>query len=306
MLQQLLNISKRYKTCKAIKLCTFIYFLLVLIGYSSCTQQVNVDLQNGEQKYVINCLLTPDEQIKLFAYKTTGILENKIVYADELEIEFFKNEKLLWSGNESDSGKYSIPVQPEPNEKYKVILKNQEGLSLSATDLLPSRVKILSATYLFPVYKDIYGSSFGKVSLSFRDIPEIQNFYEIILLSRDSSVNRTFNINSRVISVDNENDPNPPGSLLFTDELFEGEKLDLTIFVATYDEPIIVLRNVSRNYYEYRKSITSHFYNQNTKRDDVYNLFKADPVELYSNVDNGLGIFAGFTQDVVVCKKLNN
>ena len=41
-----------------------------------------------------------------------------------------------------------------------------------------------------------------------------------------------------------------------------------------------------------------HLFSQNIKRENVYELFKGDPIELYSNVENGLGIFAGFTQDI--------
>ena len=244
--------------------------------------------------------------MELYVFKTSSINNNTFHFIDGFEVELFENDSLLWSGSNSEAGKYSIPVQPETDKEYKIIAKNDEAVLLMANDFVPLKVNIVSATYLFPVYEDMYGSKFGKVALSFNDIPGIKNYYEIVILSKDSSVNYTFNINSFVINLDNENDPNPPGSILFTDELFDGKKLDLNIFVCTYNEPIIVLRSVSRNYYEYRKSITAHFYNQNSQRNDVYNLFKGDPLELYSNVANGLGIFAAFSQDVKVCSKIDN
>lgn len=303
MLQQQFQINYNIKTCKVNRLCTFLYLVLLLIGFSSCTKQVEINLQNIKQEYGVNCLFSPEKSIELYGFKTSLITESTLQFVDDFEVELFENDSLLWLGDSSEAGKYSIPVYLEPNKEYKIVAKNKEGVSISASDFVPSKVSILTATYLFPVYEDMYGSKFGKVALSFNDISDIKNYYEIIILSGDSSVNYTFDINSFVINLDNENDPNPPGSILFTDELFEGEKLDLNIFVYAYNEPIIVLRNVSRNYYEYRKSITAHIYNQNSQRDDVYNLFKSDPLELYSNVSNGLGIFAAFSQDVKVCTK---
>ena len=299
----MLVINTTYLPCKVIKLCTVICFFVFI--YISCSQKVELTWEEQQQKHVVNCLFSPDEQIELYAFKTVDIIEDTVEFVNDLDIELYESEKLIWSGNSSDYGKYSTHVKPKSNEEYKVILKNHEGFSITANDLIPPAVNIMTATYSFPVYEDIHGSLFGKVFLSFRDNPKVENFYEIVILSEDSSIIHTFNIKSPVITLDNETDLKMPGSLLFTDELFEGEELNLNIYVNTYNNPIIVLKSVSRNYYEYRKSINSHFFNQNTERENILELFKGDPVELYSNITNGLGIFAGFTQDVVKCKSLD-
>ncbi len=300
MFMPMLVINISCLPCKVIKLCMVICFFVFI--QVSCTQEVELAWDDEEQKYVVNCLFSPDEQIELYVFKTTGILEDTVEFVNGLDIELYESDQLIWLGNNSEKGRYSIPVIPKLKEKYKIILKNHESFSITANDLIPSAVNILTATYSFPVYEDIYGTLFGKVFLSFRDNPEVKNYYEIVILGKDSSIIHTFNVKSPVITLDNENDPIMPGSLLFTDELFEGEKLDLNIYVDSYKNPIIVLKNVSRNYYEYRKSINSHFFNQNTERENIFELFKGDPLELYSNINNGLGIFAGFTQDVVKCK----
>lgn len=306
MLQQQKQIEVIKKRCKQIMLCTALLTLsAVLFFLVSCSTEVDIEWENESQKYVVNCLLTPDEPMKLYAFTTTPILDDTAFFVDGLDIEIYKNETLTWSGSGTGQGEYPIPVYAEAGAKFKIIMKDKNGFAVSAGDSIPLHVYISNATYLFPVYEDIYGSKFGKVSLSFQDEPEVKNYYEIVILSKDSSINQTFNISSPVITLDNENDPNSPGTILFTDELFNGEKLALNIFVSSYDTPIIVLKNISRNYYEYRKSINIHFYNQNVERYDIYNMFKGDPVELYSNVSNGLGIFAGYTQDIKQCTNLN-
>lgn len=306
MLQQQLHIKIIEKPCKQIMLCTvFLTILVVSFFIFSCSTEVEIEWQDDSQKYVIGCLFTPNESMKLYAFTTTPILDDTTFFADGLDVEIYKNETLVWSGSGTGKGEYPIPVYAEAGAKLKLILKDKNGLTISVEDSIPNYVFIDNATYLFPAYEDIYGSKFGKVSLSFQDEPEVKNYYEIVILGKDSGINQAFNLTSFVITLDNENDPNSPGTILFTDELFNRQQLDLNIFVSSYDTPIIVLKNVSRNYYEYRKSIIAHFYNQNVERTDVYSMFKGDPVELYSNVTNGLGIFAGYTQDIKECTLIN-
>jgi len=282
-------------------------FVFVIISFFivSCSTEVEIEWKDESQKYVVNCLLNPDEPVKLYAFKTSPILDDTAFFADGLDIEIYKNETLSWSGSGTGKGEYPIPVYVEAGANFKIILKDKSGFSISARDSIPLHVYISNANYLFPVYEDIYGSKYGKVSLSFQDDAKAKNYYEIVILNKDSSINQTFNLTSRVITLDSESDPNFPGTIFFTDELFNGQKLDFNIFVNSYDPPIIVLKNVSRNYYEFRKSLEAHFYNQNVDRENIYELFKGDPVELYSNVYNGLGIFAGYTQDIKECTLLN-
>ena len=284
------------------------YFVFLILSFFivSCSTEVEIEWKDESQKYVVNCLLNPDEPMKLYALKTSPILDDTIFFADGLEVEIYKNENLAWSGSGNGQGEYPIPVDAEAGAKFKMILKDKNGATISAEDSVPQHIYISNATYLFPVYEDIYGSKFGKVSLSFQDDAKVKNYYEIVILGKDSNINQTFNITSRIITLDSEHDPNFPGTILFTDELFNGQQLDLNIFVNSYNTPIIVLKNVSRNYYEYRKSLEAHFFNQNVDRENIYELFKGDPVELYSNVTNGLGIFAGYTQDIKKCTLINN
>lgn len=307
MLQQQFHIKIIEMPCKHILLCTaFFAFVIVSFFIISCSTVMEIEWKEESQMYVLNCLITPDEPVKLYAFKTSPILDDTTHFADGLDIEIYKNETLTWSGSGTGKGEYPIPVNAEAGTKFKFILKDKNGLTISAEDSIPQNIYISKVTYLFPVYEDIYGSKFGKVSLSFQDDAKVKNYYEIVILSKDSSINQTFNITSRIITLDSEHDSNFPGTIFFTDELFNGQQLDLNIFVNSYDTPIIVLKNVSRNYFEYRKNLEAHFYNQNVDRENIYELFKSDPVELYSNVSNGLGIFAGYTQDIKECTLINN
>jgi len=280
----------------------FIVILLALIY--SCTESVDTDFQGQNSQPVINCLFSTDKNIQIHTFKTTGISANYFETAIDLPVKLYGNGQLIWKGKTDESGIASAPVTPEAGKSYSVQIEDSQGRILSASDTMPEKVRILKAEYIYPVYTDEYYTQFGKLSLSFQDNPNNRNYYEIVLLnSRDSSIVLTFNVNHPVITLDNESDPNPPGSLLFTDELFEGQQLDLDIFTES-EKPLVVLKNISEKYYEYKSSLNTHLFTQNIKRENIYELFKADPVELYSNVSNGLGIFAAYTEDVAAPKML--
>ena len=93
---------------------------------------------------------------------------------------------------------------------------------------------------------------------------------------------------------------------LFSDILFNGEtkQIEFTIFLGKIDEGEDVLsslkvelRNVSESYYYYYRSVDLHQMNEG-------NPF-AEPVQVYSNVENGLGIFTAYNESSQVLN-LNN
>lgn len=290
---------------KSVNFDKFFAFVILSFFIGSCSTEVEIEWKDDSQKYVVNCLLTPDEPVKLYAFKTSPILDDTSFFADGLDIEIYKNETLAWSGSGTGQGEYPVPVYAEAGAKFKIIMKDKNGFNVSAEDTLPEKVKITDATNLYPVYSDNYGTTYGKITLTFTDEANKRNYYEIVILNENNGIVQTLKVKNPVITYDIDHNPNPTGTLLFTDELFEGKPLTLEIFSDSY-KPSVVLKNVSRNYYEYRKSINIHFYNQNVERYDVFSMFKGDPVELYSNVSNGLGIFAGYTQDIKECTLIKN
>ena len=83
--------------------------------------------------------------------------------------------------------------------------------------------------------------------------------------------------------------------LIFTDKLFDGQKKTVTVhyfYSNNIDSVDIILRHVSEDYFEYKKSLARH---QEGKYDDVI-WGGAGVFPLYSNIDNGYGVFAGYAE----------
>ena len=58
-------------------------------------------------------------------------------------------------------------------------------------------------------------------------------------------------------------------------------------------------RSVSKNYYNYGKALVIHTNNQ---EGDIWNGC-ASPVPMITNIENGFGIFAGYSTDTVTISK---
>jgi hypothetical protein len=107
---------------------------------------VGIEWEDEPQKYVVNCLLTPDEPVKLYAFKTSPILDDTALFSDGMDVEIYKNEILAWSGSGTGKGEYPIPVYAEAGAKFKIIMKDKNGLTISAEDDIPRNVFIENVT----------------------------------------------------------------------------------------------------------------------------------------------------------------
>ncbi|OQY03927.1 MAG: hypothetical protein B6I20_04105, partial [Bacteroidetes bacterium 4572_117] len=97
-----------------------------------------------------------------------------------------------------------------------------------------------------------------------------------------------------------------PFYLPFNDKKINGKTIRLDIF---HNAPIwddgaihmgdytlqIYLRSVTEEYYKYHTTLLQHLYKQ--QEDIIFGM--AEPINAYSNIENGYGVFAGFNEDVV-------
>lgn len=76
---------------------------------------------------------------------------------------------------------------------------------------------------------------------------------------------------------------------------FSSQVLDAGIHILSWDLISVQLRNVTKEYYDFRSTLLYNTYNQ------VENMIygTGEPMNVYSNVENGYGIFAGFNNSIV-------
>ncbi|MFO7659169.1 MAG: DUF4249 domain-containing protein [Bacteroidales bacterium] len=281
-----------------------IYYLLLILIYSSCQKELSIPLPEHQQKLTCNSLFTKDS---IFLYLT----QSQLIY-DKLNHTNISDASILFkSGNEllthidfSSEGYYKSGIKLSENTNYTLEITTNGYNLVFSNDYLPELVKIDSLIFFPKVGMDEEGDEYSEVIIYFTDPIYIKNYYEIsvyYLFSDPYSgrlAYRQGGINSNDLVVMNEGDDDFfYSNIVLSDDFFNGEKYQLKCNIS-YNEnhPVyyLHLRSISENYYKYKKSLMRHFANQ---EGDVWS-GSGNPVELYSNIEGGYGIFAGYQEDV--------
>lgn len=261
--------------------------ILVCMTFFSCTEIIPVVNDDELDQYVLNCLFDHLQPIKVSFSKTVSIVgDNKYnSEQDDWDILLFENGMLLHPEIERSTKGYVLYYWPKPGNTYRIEAeKESTGVVLVAEDTMPYPVEIDQLVSYFPLYKDYYESEVGLVQLKFTDPGNDIAYYELDL--------SYISVSHPVISANSEKDHVFYPTLLFTNELFKGETIELNIY-SQVARPVVYLRSVSRNYFFYKKSLYGHLSNQNI---DNELLFTTEPVMVYSNIENGIGVFAAYAE----------
>jgi len=165
-----------------------------------------------------------------------------------------------------------------------------------------------------------YYSTGLDLRIRFKDEPNVKNYYRLVLKAKSyytdgKVVENTVNSSSDDL-VFGSNNTDILGEMSsyylyneFNDQLFDGKTYELKTRVyfnktklidnpKTTDSPlvgtdtiakqelIVVLQSISESYYQYLKTIAA-----NQSGEDFF----SEPVQIYSNIQNGLGIFGSYT-----------
>ena len=88
-----------------------------------------------------------------------------------------------------------------------------------------------------------------------------------------------------------------PDGVLISDAVFDGTTKTISveldqIYFDTGKTMIVILSTLSEDFYRYKKTFRA----QQVNGDNPF----AQPAQIYTNVQNGLGIFAGYSNDFVI------
>jgi len=177
---------------------------------------------------------------------------------------------------------------------------NADGFeTVTSNCVIPEPVKIES------VVIDTVDGEYEKeleITISFTDLPRIENYYSLSVLEISTWEGRTSNssifFSSNDILIRDENrilDEGRDffGEAFFDDTILDGKNYKLKIYVHFNDRTKrqinyeIVLASLTKEYYQYLET-------REAQIRTIDNPF-AEPVIIYSNIKNGLGIFSGYS-----------
>jgi len=289
-----------YITNKYFNLFFPIIFLLLL--FLSCETVVDVELPKHKPMVVVNSIGNPDEPWELNISLSKGILdEGKIEIVNNAKVEILENGNPVSTFNHYSNGFYkSTGSKPETNVNYEL------RVSADGFETVTSSCKIHEPIRIESVIIDTVEGEYEQeleLTISFTDIPNSKNYYSLSVLSIEKwndGITYTYPIgfSSNDLLIRDEGRNFDEGrkfygeEALFDDTILNGKNYKLKIFVNYYHsrEDINLefsLSSLSEDYYKYLKT-------KQAQDQSVDNPF-AEPVIIYSNIKNGLGIFSGYS-----------
>ena len=263
---------------------------------------------------VVNGVFAAKQPVQVVLTKSNPLLVNEATqYIDNAKVAILgEDNKVLGVLNYQEDAllpSYQLEqFYPTVETFYQLSIEIPEYPALSSIDYLPKPVPLKTITVdtiLFGVDSPI---NTIHLSTTFKDPSEQRNFYHLrlfheIVSGRTQSdgfqANKEEHLKLLPITAIPNNAPRATFDrdeigILFSDDAIENQLVQLQL-VAVLNEleagqfPKIIgeLRSVSENYYQYHTSLAR----QEESKDRPF----AEPVSVFSNIENGLGIFAGYS-----------
>lgn len=279
-----------------------IFITIILIFLNSCREMVQDEFPYFNPVPVINSSIEAGKPVvvnismaeKLDTFQLTGV--------DNASVLLYIDDIFSDTLNYSENGNYFSSTLVEEGRVYRCEAKIPGFDKVFATDSIPSSVRINNIVHISYGGKDEEGTIFPALKISFSNNNESKSYYEVdvrFLYGKDIENITLQTIIDPIIL--NEGLP----IALFSNEMIKDSIYELTlnyttnvstsngngIFYTGLYPLIIEFRSISYNYYRYKKQL--YLYEQGQHANGLQSSITAFP--LYSNVENGYGIFAGFS-----------
>lgn len=270
----------------------------------SCEEVLNVSIEEEGNTVIVNSAFIPNEPISFEIYKSIPVTNadfRNIEAVDGASIILYENGVTVDEIMQKSSA-YQSDFIPQEGKDYSFLITLSDSKKLSGQSYIPKAVKISSSAVTFDRYNNNV-----KINMRFTDPAETENFYLFTLTTLYKQMDGSFqpyDFNSPWIyaasdfSVVEKNIfPDGKRGLLFSDKLIDGKEYELVLTMwsdvikgnSPYSTCKICLQlsSISKDLYLYGKSFVEQNASGMNPFDEYFNV--------YSNIENGLGIFAGYS-----------
>ena len=289
------------------------YLLLIIaLTYISCEKVIPFEGDVTIPKLVINSIFQSDSTFKVHVSSSRSVLDTDSFQniTDAVVNINDGNGNIIETLNHQENGFYVGQTFPQENQTYTLQVTHPNYVNITSMDSLPLSIVINSvdtSTIVDPINGDRL-----QITMNFEDPGSSQNFYLIetysineylVIKNSDTSEYELDTAKQYMVLTDEvfQNGGSPWREQgLFNDLLFNGQNKALELEIpyenlsgneAGYNWSYktlgvrVYLHNISRSYYYFRTSLELY-------QSASGNPF-AQPVQVYSNIENGFGVFAG-------------
>lgn len=291
----------------------YLCMLGISVVLQSCISEVKDVFEQGENLPVLNAIIMEGQPIEARLSLSADLDLVKMDGISDAQISLFKDGVYLEDLFHLKNGFYSSSHVAEARTTYRceVLIDGYE--ILSCKDSLPSPIKASIVSFSNQSGLNREGEYFQSLDLSFIDDTTTEDYYEILIFTKYSEQYLPrYGFNEEYNFILNEGlEPYSTQSLLFSDKLLPKRKdtLSINLAILSYSKGCkdgicryyyndqtykLEVRRVSKDYYAFKKSF--YFYDKTVYGDFVEGV--VTPIPLFSNVENGYGIFASYCKSI--------
>lgn len=285
-------------------------FFLVICFFTlfSCKIEIQKDNPEFEHKVVVNSFLVVGDTLEVNVSLAEKLDTVPLTFVDNATVDLYVNgefaEQLIYTSDGTYRSNSVIQSLNEYTCKVNVPGYNE----VSCSQLIPQIPSIINIEHINIAGKDEEGTSYPAMKITFANDPVIEKFYDVEIRTirrfRDE-------LNIGIVDIHTIVDPvilNEGTEIaLFSNELIEDSSYTLMLNYTTHGAsssggawrtdiyPFVVeLRQVTEDYYRHKKQL--YLYDEGLYADGI--ITSMTSTALFSNVDNGYGIFAGYAATV--------
>jgi Domain of unknown function (DUF4249) len=301
---------------------SIIFVLLSSLFYTACnedsfSQIVPIDPPEFEKQMTLHLFLTDKDSLSTAQLgRNFGILEtvpNDKWFLSGGSIEIFENNQSVLKYTEDNNQgfiSYNSLVQNglfQAGKTYELRVKHPDFTNVTATQVMPSAVEIDSVRFRANagISNDPDGTRLEAIDVFLKDKKDEKNYYELSVLALypqvstrldtingiETYVTDTIGYYEYAAYPENSEDPNVVlgfgNTVLVSDRVFDGENYKFSFrkyMSSDFKKFTVLVRQITEDNYLY--SISAK------RKSDAEDNPLSEPVNSYSNLKGGIGIFA--------------
>lgn len=263
----------------------------VLFISSSCRKLVQDEFNDFDSKITVNSILIEGGNAKIQLTLTDGLNEKELQGISNAVIEIYNQDSVLLSFNYVENGIYVSDYIVRENDSFKLKV-NTGNSSVTSECLIPGKPEISDFFVIEKAWVDDEGNLQPEVNITISNCTSEEKYFEAYILIYNETADYVIeefpvlyfnNIGSNADSISKS---------------FKIQHHSFSYPPSNHQYQLIV-KSVDRNYYKYVKSLDGY----NLSRYPDFSNSSIVPVNLYTNIESGYGIFCGYSQAISMIKE---
>lgn len=287
----------------------YLFFLITCCYLNACRYPIDPDFDDFDQKIVINSSFSTEEPIQVnltLSYDANFPQIQKV--KPPLTIKLFDSSTGLpieFLSSNAEQYNYTLSTIAENQKGYKIEIETEDHPLVFAQSSIPSAFDLIQWD---TTYRNILAVDYLAVDVEFLNNATTDDYYffEVnrkVVINPSSTSSRLLQILSFDNDSENQNLENSFSSfnrIFFLDDSFNGVSKTATILIPLQEiepefNPEITIRCIHSS-----KELFDYLLSAEKQAREGGGITFESPTSIISNVQNGLGVFGGFSKEEIV------